>query len=62
MKIPLSWLKEFVAVPNKLSNGEIAAAFIKVGFEVEEIQEQGAKRPAAAGGAAEAQLGRRRRG
>jgi phenylalanyl-tRNA synthetase beta chain len=41
MKIPLSWLKEFVAVPNKLSNAEIAAAFIKVGFEVEEIQEQG---------------------
>lgn len=41
MKIPLSWLKDFVAVPNKLSNAEIAAAFVKVGFEVEEIQEQG---------------------
>ena len=41
MKIPLSWLKEFVAIPSKLSNAEIASAFIKVGFEVEEIQEQG---------------------
>ena len=41
MKIPLSWLKELVAIPNKLSNNDIASAFIKVGFEVEDIQEQG---------------------
>ena len=41
MKIPLSWLKEFVIIPSKLSNTDIANAFIKVGFEVEDIQEQG---------------------
>jgi phenylalanyl-tRNA synthetase beta chain len=41
MKIPLSWLKEFVVIPSKLSNADIASAFIKVGFEVEDIQEQG---------------------
>jgi phenylalanyl-tRNA synthetase beta chain len=41
MKIPLSWLKEFVVIPSKLSNADIASAFIKVGFEVEGIQEQG---------------------
>ena len=41
MKIPLSWLKEYVVIPNKISNVDIAAAFIKVGFEVEDIQEQG---------------------
>lgn len=41
MKIPLSWLKEFVAIPNKLTSTDIASAFTKVGFEVEDIQEQG---------------------
>lgn len=41
MKIPLSWLKEFVVIPSKFSNADIANAFIKVGFEVEDIQEQG---------------------
>jgi phenylalanyl-tRNA synthetase beta chain len=41
MKIPLSWLKEFVALPTKISHDEIAAAFVKVGFEVEEISLQG---------------------
>jgi phenylalanyl-tRNA synthetase beta chain len=42
MKIPLSWLKEFVAIPTKISHDDIAAAFIKVGFEVEEVSLQGA--------------------
>jgi phenylalanyl-tRNA synthetase beta chain len=41
MKIPLSWLKEFVALPTKISHDDIAAAFVKVGFEVEEISLQG---------------------
>ena len=27
MKIPLSWLKEFVVIPGKLSNADIAKAF-----------------------------------
>ncbi|CAB4653126.1 unannotated protein [freshwater metagenome] len=42
MKIPLSWLREYVAIPNKISNNDLAEAFVKVGFEVESIQVQGA--------------------
>ncbi len=42
MKIPLSWLSEFVELPSKISNEEIEAAFVKVGFEVESISVQGA--------------------
>ena len=41
MKIPLSWLKEFVSIPVKVTAEEIAQAFINVGFEVEEIEYQG---------------------
>lgn len=41
MRAPLSWLKEFVDIPAKLSAQEIAAALIRVGFEVEEVIEQG---------------------
>jgi phenylalanyl-tRNA synthetase beta chain len=37
MKIPLSWLKEVVEIDKKISNEDIEAAFIKVGFEVEEV-------------------------
>lgn len=42
MRAPLSWLKEFAAIPASLSSLEIADAFVRVGFEVEEIVEQGA--------------------
>jgi phenylalanyl-tRNA synthetase beta chain len=42
MKIPLSWLQEFVTIPKKISLDQIAQAFVRVGFEVESIQEQGA--------------------
>ena len=41
MKIPLSWLSEYVTLPAKISSEEIAEAFVKVGFEVEGIDEQG---------------------
>jgi phenylalanyl-tRNA synthetase beta chain len=41
MKIPLSWLKEFVSVPAKVSAEDIAQAFINVGFEIEGIDYQG---------------------
>ena len=41
MKIPLSWLREHVMLPAKISNESIAEAFIKVGFEVENILVQG---------------------
>ena len=42
MKIPLSWLKEYVTVPVKITSEQISQAFVKVGFEIESIEEQGA--------------------
>ena len=41
MKVPLSWLSEYVALPAKITSEVIAQAFVKVGFEVEGIEEQG---------------------
>ena len=41
MKIPLSWLREYVTLPVKITAEQIAAAFVKVGFEVEGIDYQG---------------------
>jgi phenylalanyl-tRNA synthetase beta chain len=41
MKLPLSWLREFVAVPDGITLPELEEAFVSVGFEVEEIEEQG---------------------
>ncbi|MFM8193311.1 MAG: phenylalanine--tRNA ligase subunit beta, partial [Actinomycetota bacterium] len=43
MKIPLSWLREFIAFPKNISIDAIVAGFVKVGFEVE-----GVENPAAA--------------
>jgi len=42
MKLPLSWAKEFIALPAKISPAEIADALVRVGFEVETIELQGA--------------------
>ena len=41
MKAPLSWLREFTPIPKSISAEKIAAAFVRVGFEVEEIIYQG---------------------
>ena len=41
MRAPLSWLKEFVEIPKSLSADDIAQGLVRVGFEVEEIIEQG---------------------
>ena len=41
MKIPLSWLREYVTIPAKLTAEQIAQAFVNVGFEVEQIEYQG---------------------
>ena len=37
MKIPLSWLKEAVEIDDSISNEDIESAFIRAGFEVEEV-------------------------
>ncbi|MDP1721334.1 MAG: phenylalanine--tRNA ligase subunit beta [Candidatus Nanopelagicaceae bacterium] len=42
MRVPLSWVREFADVPESLSNEEISDAFVRVGFEVEEIYVSGA--------------------
>ncbi len=41
MKIPLSWIREFVDLPKSIAISEIEEAFVRVGFEVEEIIEAG---------------------
>ena len=41
MKIPLSWLREFAELPADCTPELIESAFVKVGFEVEEIILQG---------------------
>lgn len=42
MKMPLSWLSEYVFLPAKITAEAIAQAFVRVGFEVEGIERQGA--------------------
>ena len=37
MKLPLSWLAEFVDFPKNIKIDEIVSAFVKVGFEVEDV-------------------------
>jgi phenylalanyl-tRNA synthetase beta chain len=41
MRAPLSWIKEFVDIPPKITAQEISDALVRVGFEVEEIITQG---------------------
>jgi phenylalanyl-tRNA synthetase beta chain len=41
MKAPLSWLREYAAVPESITVEELENAFVKVGFEVEAIDIQG---------------------
>ncbi|NDE71362.1 MAG: phenylalanine--tRNA ligase subunit beta [Actinobacteria bacterium] len=38
MKIPQSWLAEFITFPKNITPSQIAEAFVKVGFEVEGIE------------------------
>lgn len=37
MKLPLSWLAEFVAFPKGMKIEKVVEAFVKVGFEVEDV-------------------------
>lgn len=41
MRAPRSWISEFVNLPASISDEDIAAALVKVGFEVEEVIQQG---------------------
>ena len=42
MRAPLSWIKEFVDIPASVTPEQISDGLIRVGFEVEEIINQGA--------------------
>jgi phenylalanyl-tRNA synthetase beta chain len=42
MRAPLSWIKEFVDIPESITAEQISDGLIRVGFEVEEIIKQGA--------------------
>ncbi|MEY4206216.1 MAG: hypothetical protein RL255_53 [Actinomycetota bacterium] len=37
MKLPLSWIQEFVTIPKTITTEKIVAAFVRVGFEVEDV-------------------------
>lgn len=41
MRAPLSWIREFVSIPDSMSAEQIASALVRVGFEVEEIEHLG---------------------
>lgn len=41
MLIPLSWIREYAAIPPSISPEEIGEALVRVGFEVEEIKYHG---------------------
>lgn len=41
MRAPKSWLSEYVEIPAKLSDHDLAEGLVRVGFEVEEIITQG---------------------
>lgn len=43
MRIPLSWIREYAAVPASVTADEIGEALVRVGFEVEDIEHQGAE-------------------
>jgi phenylalanyl-tRNA synthetase beta chain len=44
MRVPVSWLREYLTLPETLSAREIGAALIRVGLEVETVYEVGAGR------------------
>lgn len=37
MKAPLSWIKDFVEIPDEISADEIVKGLVKIGFEVEDV-------------------------
>jgi len=43
MRVPLSWLRTYAAVPETVSTREVSSALVRVGLEVETIDETGAE-------------------
>ena len=44
MKVPVSWLRDFVSIPEAASGRDVAEMLIAVGFEVEGVQTVGGVR------------------
>lgn len=43
MKLPLSWIREYLELPKDISLEALENAFVKVGFEIESIEVQGSE-------------------
>ena len=41
MKLPLSWLSEYVSLPKSITLEQIIGAFVRIGFEVEGVENPG---------------------
>jgi len=41
MRVPVSWLRDYVALPNEISGRDVAALLLSVGFEVEGVETVG---------------------
>jgi len=41
MRVPLSWLREYVDLPDGVTGREVAEALVRIGFEVEAVHESG---------------------
>ena len=41
MKLPLSWLSEYVSLPKSITLEQIVGAFVRIGFEVEGVENPG---------------------
>src|SRR5664279_52458 len=39
MKVPMSWLREFVEIPADITHEQVHAALVKVGFEEEDVHD-----------------------
>ena len=44
MRVPVSWLRDYVALPNEMSGRDVAALLLSVGFEVEGVETVGDSR------------------
>jgi phenylalanyl-tRNA synthetase beta chain len=49
MRVPLSWLREFVEIPGPVTPADVHAALVKVGFEEEDVHTFGVSGPVVVG-------------
>ena len=49
MRVPISWLREFVDVPADVTHEQVHAALVRVGFEEEDVHDFGVSGPIVVG-------------